>query len=367
MSSNNTVTQEQKDKLEKLRLAYFQAKQTGSAEIEPTREAYQDYAAELAVPLSGKVEPGPDQAPDEGYVKPGGWGANTDPKSWKVTNMKNPPSDFKVVDDMGVNVATNFHTVLAANNYISKHVVNPSDCLPGFHRDSSGSCVPDVTPPTGNVDKFGILMVKKSAVSGKFETDFKLEEKKRNYASGKPSEWSTEYTNESPEVIQNVEATCYERINGFKTNEPDSISWKLNGPPHKDGARFWVIPDYMTDGSSKKTLEIEDPHPNNKGINPKPLTAIGGKLIGQWFGYKGISQQTKDGKRHVESWIHYPVTDINNVAAEQDQWRLYISTDIESKYFKATGKLTTSRLDGTKEGNPPDYKYASVREIMPAD
>lgn len=359
-------TPEQMKELEAKRLAYAKAEQTGSADLDALREAYQSYAADIAVGLSGKIEPGPDQPSEEGYIKPGGWGANADPKSWKVSPMKNPASDFKVVDDMGVNVATNFHTVIAANTYVTTHQASPKDCLPGFHKDANGDCIPDKAPPTGNADKFGIIMIKKSAASGKFETDFKLEEKERNYRSGKPSEWSCEYTNVSPEIIQNVEATCYQKINGFKTNEADSISWKLNGPDHKDGARFWIIPDYMTDGSGKKTLEIEDPHPSNKGINPKPMSPIGGSLVGKWIGFKGISQQTKDGKRHVESWIHYPVTNIDNIAAEQGEWRQYITYETDPKYLTATGKNTTSRLDGTKKGSPPDYKYASVREIEPA-
>lgn len=357
------VTQEQLNELERLRLAFVKAQQTGSVDLDPAREAYQSYAADLVIDLSDKTEPGPDQKPDEGYVKPGGWGANADPNSWKVAPMKNPATDFKVVDDNGVNVATNFHTVLAANNYITTHKATPSDCLPGFHKDSGGNCVADVTPPTGNVDQFGVIMIKPSAASNKVETNFKLEEKMRNYASGKPSEWSTEYTNVSPAVIQNQEVTIYEKINGFKS-EADTISLKLGGPDHKNGARFWCIPDFQTDGTAKKTMEIEDPHPNNKGINPKPLTAIGGTLVGKWFGYKGISYQMKNGKRRVEAWIHYPVDNIDNIAAEQSEWRQYITYDTDPKYSTFLGKNTTSRLDGVKKGDPPNFKYASVREIV---
>lgn len=363
MSINNkpsSVTQEQKDKLEQLRLAYFQARQTGSADLEAAREAYQDYAVELVIDLSGKLEPGPDQPvvteppkPTEGTVKEGGWGGDQDPANWHIGPMKDDPTKFKIFDGANKNIATDFSSVAKASEYVL------------YYRWQKDHHEPDPLP-TGNVDKFGILMIKKSAASNKFETNFKLEEKERNYRSGKPSEWSTEYTNVSPEIIQNVEVTCYEKINGFKTNEPDSISLKLGGPPHQNKARFWIIPDFMTDGSAKKTLEIEDPHPYNHGINPKPLTSIGSSIVGKWFGYKGISYKTASGKRHVESWIHFPVTDIDNVKAEQANWRQYISIDVDAKYANATGKLTTSRLDGTVKGSPPEYRYTSVRDIVPA-
>lgn len=274
------VSQEQIDELEKKRLAFVNAQETGSADLDALREDYQTYAIQLNIDLSGKLDP---NSPDGG---------------------------------------------------------TPTE--------------------TGDKDQFGILMICPSAKDGKVETNFKLEEKMRNYASGKKSEWSTEYTNVSSEVIQNQEVTIYEKINGFK-NEADTISLKLGGPPHKDGNRFWIIPDFATDGNQKRTLEIEDPHPKNKGINPKALAKFD-SIIGKWFGYKGISYQTDKG-RHVESWIHFPVNDIDNIANEQDKWQKYMEYECDSKYKEFKGKLTTSRLDGVKKGDPPDYKYASLRQI----
>lgn len=356
------VTQEQIDQLEAKRVAFAHALATGSADLDDLREDYQMFAIKLGIDLSGKLMPKDTTPPadteppkpTEGVKKEGG---NQDPDSWKVVHMKNPPEKFKVVDGTGKNIAADFTTEANATAYIVYAIWHKYHDLPPPPPPGPG--------PSGDKDKFGILCIKASAPSGKFETAFKLEEKMRNYASGKKSEWSTEYTNESPAIIQNVEVTIYEQIRGFKTNEADTISLKLNGPPHKDGARFWVIPDFATDGNPKRTLEVEDPHPNNKSINPKPLCEIGGSIIGKWIGYKGISYQ-KDGKRFVESWIHFPVTDIENIAAEQDKWRQYLpTTDLGSKYLTATGKLTTSRLDGVKKGDPPLYRYSSVREISP--
>jgi len=362
-------TDEQKKELERRRIAYAQAKAAGSADELDLFKEYHDYATELLIDLSGKLDL-PDTPPPEiehGYIKPGGWGADPDPSKWLVTSMKKPPEEFKVVDGTGINVATNFKTQAGAQSYINE-AKGGQACPIGQHFDvESRKCVIDEPGPVlGNVDQFGLMMVCPSKQGGVIETGFKLEAKKRNYNSGKPSEWSTEYTNVSKNIVQNVEVTMYIKINGFKKNEADSVSLKLGGPNHSDGKCCWVIPDFMTDGSSKKTMEVESPHPHNHPVNPKPKSNIGGSIVGKWFGFKGISYQKGDGKtRHVESWIHFPVDNIDTVTKEQDEWRQYISTDLtDSKYYSATGKLTTSRLDGSTQGSNPEYKYASLREIQ---
>lgn len=349
------VTQEQINELERLRVGYINSK--GSANEDTTREAYQDYAVALTIDLSGKLEPGPDQEPEGPYIKPGGWGASTDPNTWKVAPMKDNPSMFKVVDDKGKNVATGFKTVVGANAYIEK-------------AKGGGGTIPPVPPgpgPTTDRDQFGLLKVYPDKQGSEVNTTFKLEQKTRNYASGKPSEESCEYTAIAKSNMANsdIECTVYEKINGFKTKESDSISLKMTGPAHQDGAKSWVIPDFMVDGTAGKTMETENPHPKNKGVNPRPVTKIGGSLIGAWVGLKSITY-IKGGKRFAESWIHFPVTNIDNVKAEQDKWRQYVPvTEIESSCTEARGKLFTVRLDGIKKGSPPDFKYCSVREIEP--
>jgi hypothetical protein len=60
----------------------------------------------------------PEKPTEMGKVKEGGWGANNDAKVWKVAKMQNPPNLFKVVDDKGVNVATDFTTEQNAQKYI---------------------------------------------------------------------------------------------------------------------------------------------------------------------------------------------------------------------------------------------------------
>jgi hypothetical protein len=362
------VSDADKIKLENARVKYEDCKAVGCADEQAFFNEYHNVAVSLLIDLSGKLDPPPPIEVEHGYVKPGGWGAKQDPATWSVTNMKDPADQFKVVDDNGINVATNFKTKVGAEVYI-KDAKGSGQCPAGSHFDpASAKCVPDSPPPSGGGDKdqFGIAKIHKDKPGGTTNTVFKLEEKRRNYASGKASEDSVEYTATAKSKEQNsdVEATFYTKINSFKTKEPDSISDKLTGPNHSDGNCCWVIPDFMTDGSASKTLETEKPHPKNHSVNPKPLTSIGGSIVGKWFGHKAISY-IKAGERYVESWIHFPVKNIDAVGLEQeDGWRQYIpTTKVGKEYLAANGVLTTCRLDGVKKGDPPDFKYCSVREI----
>lgn len=370
MSTGKDVSDADKKRLEDARVKYQECKKAGCADEQKLFNQYHDIAVELLIDLSGKLDPPPPIEIEHGYVKPGGWGAKQDPATWSVTNMKDPPEQFKVVDDNGINVATNFKTKAGAEAYV-KEAKQAGQCPTGQHLDpATNKCVPDSPPPSGGNDKdqFSIAKIHKDKPSGTTNTVFKLREFERNYQSGKPSENSVEYTATAKSKEQNsdVEATFYTKINGFKTNEPDSISDKLNGPDHQDGKGSWGIPDFMTDGSASKTLECEVKHPHNESVNPKPLTAIGGSIVGKWFGHKAISY-VKGGKRYIESWIHFPVKNIDAVGLEQeDGWRQYIpTTDITKYYVEAKGLLTTCRIDGTKKGSVPDFKYCSVREISP--
>lgn len=357
-----------KQQLEKLRVQYENCKKNGCADEQDFFDQYHDLAVKLLIDLSGKFDfpPGPDPGSDPGYVKPGGWQGNPDPKTWTVTAMKDHPEMFKVVDDKGKNIATNFKTKEGAQAYIDKAKAG-GQCPPGQHFDPATQvCVVNPPAPAGDKDQFGILKICKDKAGGETNIKFVGKEMTRNYASGKPSEESYEYTAtmSSPDHNSDVEQTFYEKINGFKSS-PDTISDKATGPPHQDGAKSWVIAEFATDGSSKTTYETESPHPKYQKIDPKPATSIGGSLVGQWFGHKHITY-IKNGKRYVNTWVHFPVKDINNVAAEQDAWREYVKTmEVGSGFTKANGTLNTSRLDGIKKGSPPDFKFSSVREIEP--
>ena len=236
-------------------------------------------------------------------------GRNKDPKTWKVTNMKKPKDQFKIVDDKGVNIATNFSTKAGAEALI-KWSINHVPPVPGPDPDPN----PNPTPtPTGDKDQFGILKIAPDKPGGKTNTTFELEEKERHYASGAPSEWSVEYTADLGENLSDIEATYYVKINGFKS-EPDNISTKILGPSHTNGSgRSWYIGELATDGTSSKTLMTEIPHPVYFNNHQKANFSISESLVGKWVGIKMVTYLINGGKdRRLEMWLDYPVADINN-------------------------------------------------------
>ena len=70
--------------------------------------------------------------PTEGKILHDGWGANPDPDHWSVTNMKDNPALFKIVDKDKKNVATDFTTKEIAEQYIKWFVINenPDEAKP---------------------------------------------------------------------------------------------------------------------------------------------------------------------------------------------------------------------------------------------
>ena len=224
--------------------------------------------------------------------------------------------------------------------------------------------------PTGDKDQFGILKIAPDKPGGKTNTTFELEEKERHYASGAPSEWSVEYTADLGENLSDIEATYYVKVNGFKS-KPDNISTKILGPSHTNGSgRSWYIGELATDGTSSKTLMTEIPHPVYFNNHQKANFSISESLVGKWVGIKMVTYLINGGKdRRLEMWLDYPVADINN---PPNQWRLYWGVDDKGQldhghFINPTGSLVCSRIDGPKQGDPPTFKYASVREVIAPD
>lgn len=216
-----------------------------------------------------------------------------------------------------------------------------------------------------SLDQFGIKIIVPSKPQTKAITDFKLESKKRNYASGKPSEWSVEYTAKAP--FDELEATYYCKLNGFKKHEPDTVSTKILGGSHTDGKGHWYIFELQTDGKSNKNFETEKPHPKNHANHQKTNFTVGESIIGKWVGYKIVTYLVNGGKdRRLEYWLDYPVADISKPS---NNWRMYWGvTDTgqlkNGHIIKRNGDYVTCRIDGVEEKALPDFKYASVREIV---
>jgi hypothetical protein len=321
--------------------------------------------------LASEVEieqPLPSEPSDPGREQPEK-GANQDPNTWKVVNMKNPPDMFKVVDDEGINVADNFKTEAGAQAYIDSK--------------KSGAPQPEPvpTPPvTGGKDPLGIVMIMASKQGGRWETKFENEVKWRNYRTGKKSEWSNEYKNRAGTPIRDAETTYYVKVTDFK-NSVDTFSLKRRSGNHSsnnptEGTCYDF--EIMTDGSDKKTLEVERPHPKMHDCHQRPLFPINASLIGKWIGIKTVDVNvTENGKEgvYLAQYVDFPVLDIEK---PPNNWRLrYEVTDTgqleKGLITKPFGDVSVSRIDGIGKGDKaydqstkpkaPEYRYASVREI----
>jgi len=110
--------------------------------------------------------------------------ANKDAKTWKVVAMKDDPALFKVVDSAGINVADQFHTKEAAEQYVAHYVCDDEpdpECPAGTHLEN-GICVPDVITPGGD-GPYPVVGQKLAHT---------IKRAVRHYASGKPDDETIE-------------------------------------------------------------------------------------------------------------------------------------------------------------------------------
>jgi hypothetical protein len=287
--------------------------------------------------------------------------------------MKDDPSKFKIIDDDGKNVATDFTTAESAAEYINYYRwEKQSESETG---EGGGGGQPK---PSGDKDSFGVAKIYPDADAGRFLTNFKIEYKTRNYASGKPSEPSMEYTskagndaNDGGSAVKNQEVTWYARINKFKKQD-DTFSTKILGGAHSSsgGGKTGTCYDTQLNvlGGTGNTLQVERPHPKMHPCHQKAAFKIGESLVGKWIGVKTVTFLINNGKdRRLEAYIDYPVP---NVDSPPNAWRKYWGVDDvgqlkEGHIIQPIGSLTTVRLDGVpKDGI--EFKYASVREINSA-
>jgi Fibronectin type III domain len=264
--------------------------------------------------------------------------------------------------------------------------INPA----GMGAHSLAAVATTTAVPPASLDSFGIKKIKPDAGSPVFLTNFTLEPKIRNYASGKPSEPSVEYSNvigpnpdDGTKGMVNQEFTYYVHINGFKPST-DAISTKILGGSHSSShpdTGTCYEGEIPTDGSSKTVFQVERPHPSYHDSTSfiKNLLPVGSSVVKKWIGIKMITWLINAGKdRHIEMLYDFPVPDITH---PPNNWRKYFEVDdtgqIPSGHIiTPIGAKTTCRIDGvwvndTVKSNPqlsdvsvPDFKYASLRSIL---
>lgn len=122
--------------------------------------------------------------------------------------------------------------------------------------------------------------------------------KTRNYASGKPSDTTTEWN------VDNCPFSAYEfdaDVSIGKIEHDDAISMKLYGPNHSDGARAWYVND-LEFKSGQARGGWEDPHPD--GDYNCVRGGRVGSIVGKTTHVKSVIWPLAGGGAHVEFYVN---------------------------------------------------------------
>jgi hypothetical protein len=234
--------------------------------------------------------------PDPGYVKPGGWGASADANTWKIVNMKDTPTLFKIVDSAGKNVAVNFRAQAGAQAYIDSH------------KGGGGPPPPPPPPPPGPA---GAIPVPTGfATTGKVSNNFVFWGRTTtNYASG-GSGPSLRWDNED---IQSTQVLAgYEFNLGTKhgSRGDDNIDLKCRGNSHSDGKGGWYLPwiSWHGDGKPGETgCGKEYPHPSTThdpwNVEDKKAN-VGNIKDGNWHAFLVAVYNDKKGVPTMQAWFN---------------------------------------------------------------
>jgi hypothetical protein len=255
--------------------------------------------------------------PTEGTVKPGGWGASPDATTWKVTSMKSPADQFKVVDSAGKNVATNFSSQTTAQGYIDYYKANPTQppdtgCPPGQHKDSSGNCVPDTTPPPGPIPT-GNLRIYKPKVGGRIKS-------KVNVSGSMADQSGIRYNIANDHDLVERESTWYGKVTKFSNSTNDHVSPKI-GSHGSTGEGCCLLEASVDWAGSVAHMRTEGPHPNYHQCNGgQTFGAVPAIPLNKDIAYKAV-QWKKDGAAMTEFYYDYNP----DVAAGKFNWIKYAS------------------------------------------
>lgn len=178
---------------------------------------------------------------EQGVILHGGWGGKKDANLWSVVPMRQDPSKYKVVDQHGVNIATDFSSRLNAQKYIdyykfvkTNEVLEPqpipSPVTPGPAPAPSPVPIPPspVTPaPTPSADGPYASIGKEMDSTQRGPTI-------RHYASGKPDDKTIERN------VKDIPFKNYQFLVDVKVTtieHDDTISLKYGGT-HMDSGWF---------------------------------------------------------------------------------------------------------------------------------
>ena len=277
------------------------------------------------------------EPPTEGFIKPGGWGANQDPNTWKSTSMKDKPEMFKVVDDADKNVATDFTTKENADYYIEyyKWLEQTEEPEPPEPEPGPG--------PSGELDKEGVLMLYPTKSGGKeyYTNDYEYKRSSHGQAS-KPElgkiPRDTYWLDDVP-FMQGE----YTFIGKVDFTNPDDFSFKVGSLNHSGSDPEGEGQCYSFGISSTGTVHMskETPrHPKTPNFDKQAHVEPGmpkslGPISNKTFGCKGVFQIV-DGGKNVLIDVYVDMDPLDSQGKPKNNWK---------KWFSA-------KDDGTWENKP---------------
>jgi len=307
---------------------------------------------EIVGPIDPNPDPDPKPTPDptkptEGTVKKGGWGANMDPKVWVRTVMKDFPDQFKVTDGTK-NVATNFKTAEAADNFIKYFQRHPDQVSTFFDVDTDDND----NGETHNEDFKGVDNPTETIVgpypmkAGSKQLGSTVRgPTQRNYASGKPSDWTIERNTKGIQYKkhQAIAKTTFPKV----LEHTDNWTIKIGGDHNTNG---WFDNGIeMTTGQSCLGTEKEHPSTDSCVIEGDKVGDLRGKTVYQCNVWDQATNK-------VELWFK---------DGDAGQWKKLVEgTDVNNFKSKATGNFEVQqRIDGFEKDQPPTIHYMVVQEI----
>lgn len=288
--------------------------------------------------------------PNEGVIKPGGWGADLiNKEAWKVVNMRKPANEFKIVDGKGKNVATNFKTKEVAENFVAyfkTHDFPPKDENPIPNPPEPGPVDPTPTPTPGvGTDKYGtkLLVADGSTIEYQHKENFRPDGKRFDF--------------KIPDATKGTEAQGYFRFTSNPVDDEVSIKWSEVSHSGKNQVQCYDSGISIKNGKSR--MRFENPHPNYSGN-------LGGgqgvPLNDKFIGYKGIWTPNADGSVTVKL---YQDAGNNEGDKPANEWKeVYNYTDTKYKRNGPHPEVTFRVDDPAKKGQKNlEAKWLSVAKI----
>lgn len=242
---------------------------------------------------------GPDPDPTDEHIAHGGWGGDLgSPETWESVPMVSDPTQFKVVDKKGTNIAHKFKTEKEADDYIKWHQCMKEAGTPDPGPTPGPGPAPGPAPGPGPAPSPGTTPY---PIKGTPLSATQRGPTERHYASGKPDDWTIE-KNIKPIGAKNYQFVVYVTM-ADNPEHDDNISVKFGG--HHMGKKGWYdcgisFGEKGKAGTSQSCLGVEPKHPSTK------LCVVKGKKYDSVLGKKvGVAGVYFTDENKIELWIDY--------------------------------------------------------------